>query len=606
MDKRRKIIYPLLFWLITVSSFNAFAEALNDVPQALTLTSDTVINGTLSVSSFHVSEETVALVDQDLVVSSQGDIIIDGSIIGIEGNLTSTLSQALSNQTDAASITLTTPGKIIINGTIQAANGIDGQNGGNIFLNAKEIVLNNHLTAGNGGHGSGYGMDGGDGGSIFIDGTLVTPDNETPVNVQAGNGGDGSESLPDKDGSNGGNGGDVILGDGSNGGPGVPGNNDTGSNGTDGSGGGRCANAGHGGPGANVIAGVGGNGNNHGGNASILSGRGGNGGHGGKGGNALGGNGGYGGKGGDCCNPDGPGGNGGHGAQGGNATGGRGGNGGKGGNGVLFGNGGEGGKGGDGGTGTGGNGGNGGDGGVGVPGGAAGLAAIGGTGTAGAGGLGGAGGNGGLLGNNGAPGAFGVPGGAVSGSTGAGGAPGGLCPHCIPKDKGHAVDNNTGDIQDDDICPPGGFIDLTEFKALTAENGTLSLTWTTGTEIDNLGMNLWCAQLQDNQFKEITKLNSQLIPSKAILPNYGASYSSEDYPWIDTNLKPGIQHCTLEDFDANGQCTLHCDEMSTVVIGNGNNISATELNELNAKAIVFCNEYKPDGVCLEQLLAPNQ
>jgi hypothetical protein len=147
-------------------------------------------------------------------------------------------------------------------------------------------------------------------------------------------------------------------------------------------------------------------------------------------------------------------------------------------------------------------------------------------------------------------------------------------------------------------------IKLASFAVGTSKEGTY-WKWETASETNNLGMNLWCAQIQDNQFKSITQLNNQLIPSKAVLPNYGASYSSTDYPYINTHLQPGVQHCTLEDVDTRGQCMLHCDQIDTVVVGDSN-LSNTELDELQARAIALCHEYKLEGACLDQLLAPNQ
>lgn len=157
----------------------------------------------------------------------------------------------------------------------------------------------------------------------------------------------------------------------------------------------------------------------------------------------------------------------------------------------------------------------------------------------------------------------------------------------------------------DGTCQTKLSVELSSFS-ITKDETKRVVEWETASETNNLGMNLWCAQMQGNQFQEITQLNSQLIPNKAILPNYGASYSSTDYPYINTNLKPGVQHCTLEDIDASGQCTLHCDQIDTVVVGEGNNLSDTELNELQARAIALCNEHKQNGMCLDQLLAPNQ
>lgn len=154
-------------------------------------------------------------------------------------------------------------------------------------------------------------------------------------------------------------------------------------------------------------------------------------------------------------------------------------------------------------------------------------------------------------------------------------------------------------------------VNLSLFTLLILEDG-IQVNWLTEFEESNLGMNLWCAQMQGHHFEKITRLNTQLIPSKAILANYGASYSSADYSYIDTNLEPGVQHCTLEDIDDNGQCTLHCDHIDTVVIGGGQSAPNPELNQLNAKAIALCHRYEEElaeagqgGVCLDQLLRPD-
>lgn len=157
-------------------------------------------------------------------------------------------------------------------------------------------------------------------------------------------------------------------------------------------------------------------------------------------------------------------------------------------------------------------------------------------------------------------------------------------------------------------CSNGSFVSLNSFNISYSEKAIYA-SWETGTEEHNLGMNLWCAQMHNNQFQEITQLNSELIPSKAILPNYGASYSSTDYPYVNTNLKPGVQHCALEDIDASGQCTLHCDQIDTTIVGKEQNIIGVDLNELNAKAIALCHQYEDKlaetgqkGICLDQLL----
>ena len=85
------------------------------------------------------------------------------------------------------------------------------------------------------------------------------------------------------------------------------------------------------------------------------------------------------------------------------------------------------------------------------------------------------------------------------------------------------------------------------------------------------------------------------------MPEFGAAYSSADYSYVNTNLQAGVQHCVLEDVDTRGQCTLHCDQVGTVVVSDSN-LSNTELDELRVQAIAFCHEHQPAGICLELLL----
>jgi len=51
---------------------------------------------------------------------------------------------------------------------------------------------------------------------------------------------------------------------------------------------------------------------------------------------------------------------------------------------------------------------------------------------------------------------------------------------------------------------------LANLTVSTLENKVV-IQWDTASEINNLGMNLWCAQLAEDQFEGITPLNSQLI-----------------------------------------------------------------------------------------------
>jgi hypothetical protein len=138
-------------------------------------------------------------------------------------------------------------------------------------------------------------------------------------------------------------------------------------------------------------------------------------------------------------------------------------------------------------------------------------------------------------------------------------------------------------------------IKLQDFTA-KLETNQIHFNWETVTEIDNLGVNIWCAQIEGNDFKAPIKLNSKLIPTQGNSTN-GTTYS-ETYSIEAMGLKAGVYHCGLEDANSNGQCTLQCDHISSVTIGDGQSALA------DTQAAALCNKYKQKGKCLEQLLAP--
>jgi hypothetical protein len=139
-------------------------------------------------------------------------------------------------------------------------------------------------------------------------------------------------------------------------------------------------------------------------------------------------------------------------------------------------------------------------------------------------------------------------------------------------------------------------VELRDFAAKLEAN-QIHFNWETATEVDNLGVNIWCAQIEGNNFKDPLKLNPKLIPTQGNSLN-GTTYS-KIYSIEATGLKTGVYHCGLEDVDSDGQCTLQCDHISSVTIGDGQSVSA------DVQAMALCNKYKREGKCLEQLLAPN-
>jgi hypothetical protein len=93
------------------------------------------------------------------------------------------------------------------------------------------------------------------------------------------------------------------------------------------------------------------------------------------------------------------------------------------------------------------------------------------------------------------------------------------------------------------------------------ENAML-LTWETAAELDNAGFHVWRAQVKEGQYVDITRLTSQLLPSKSMMDWLGASYRYED-----TTALPGIKYYyALEDIDFYGVSTVHLDMVTSAII----------------------------------------
>ena len=143
-------------------------------------------------------------------------------------------------------------------------------------------------------------------------------------------------------------------------------------------------------------------------------------------------------------------------------------------------------------------------------------------------------------------------------------------------------------------------VELLDFGVNTV-NDSVNLTLETGYEQDNLGMNIWCAQLNDNQyFEKITKLNNDLIPTQSQSVYSSTSYSKENFV-NNTVLPPGENFCVVEDIDEAGKCITHCDDLVKV---NSSNLGDSNLEV--AKELCKDHEYGPSGrmgMCIEELLS---
>jgi hypothetical protein len=100
----------------------------------------------------------------------------------------------------------------------------------------------------------------------------------------------------------------------------------------------------------------------------------------------------------------------------------------------------------------------------------------------------------------------------------------------------------------------GGIVDgptvitISSFTA-TPSNHKVILKWTTASEIDNAGFNLYRAESENGQY---VKINPSLIPSE------GTSTRGATYQFVDKGVKNRtIYYYKLEDIDLSGTSTLH-------------------------------------------------
>lgn len=523
--------------------------------------------------SWHVPTNQNLVLEKDLLVFSEGDVQIDGNILG---------KNQLNHNSDGQNLIICSNGTIEINGNILLSNGgdahlpalhtlaqnglpqqswaqiatsalyllptvqlshyVNGGRGGGLLLKARQIIINGQVKVGSGGQGIAGGHGGAGASLVFLfEQFQAGPESRRFDAGHGGHGGDGVEWFT-LDGGAGGQGGEALFFACSNG---TNGANGTGSPTMAGTNGGNGGDGGSSTDGIACNGGNGGNGGSGGANNNPMNmnyghgRRGGAGGHGGAGGfafNSVAGGSSFGGDGG----------NGGSGGGGGNAfgtdnDGGRGGDGGEGGvGGVAVGASGT--TGGSCATTTGGDatGGDGGDGGMG---GSGGFST--GVGTGGRGGDGGARGAGGNAYGGNAGSCTAMTCSVPQGGTGIGGIRGARGARGIGGPNG----GNNGDLGSN--TPTNGIgtdgtdgmcilpIELTQFAANLKEAGVL-INWTTATELNNDYMALERSADAQN-FLEITRIKGK-----------GTTDETQHYAYFDPNPLAGVNYYRLRQVDFDG------------------------------------------------------
>ncbi len=109
-------------------------------------------------------------------------------------------------------------------------------------------------------------------------------------------------------------------------------------------------------------------------------------------------------------------------------------------------------------------------------------------------------------------------------------------------------------------------IELSSFTA-TPKAGQVIIQWTTESEIDNAGFNLYRSQTENGNY---SKINTSLIPAQ------GSTTQGANYEFTDTNVQNRkTYYYKLEDIDLTGKSKMHGPVSATprLIYGMGNNSS---------------------------------
>jgi hypothetical protein len=109
----------------------------------------------------------------------------------------------------------------------------------------------------------------------------------------------------------------------------------------------------------------------------------------------------------------------------------------------------------------------------------------------------------------------------------------------------------TADIHDNNgtgLVTCETLIELSSFNAISA-NGRVTLRWTTASEIDNAGFNIYRSDSKDGDYEQI---NDSLIAAE------GSATEGSVYKFIDVDVENRTKYLyMLEDVDLNGVSTMH-------------------------------------------------
>jgi hypothetical protein len=93
------------------------------------------------------------------------------------------------------------------------------------------------------------------------------------------------------------------------------------------------------------------------------------------------------------------------------------------------------------------------------------------------------------------------------------------------------------------LLPPLTYLDASSL------NKKVFINWSTASEIDNAGFNIYRATAEDGEY---AKINSALIAAE------GTSTQGASYEFIDRDVRNRKTYCyKLEDIDPNGTSTMH-------------------------------------------------
>jgi hypothetical protein len=112
------------------------------------------------------------------------------------------------------------------------------------------------------------------------------------------------------------------------------------------------------------------------------------------------------------------------------------------------------------------------------------------------------------------------------------------------------VGGGTGDYQGNlyIFSQQSTLITLNSFTATPSDRKVI-LNWTTESEIDNAGFNIYRAEDEDGEY---VKINNSLIPAE------GSPTSGATYQFVDNDVKNRrTYYYKLEDIDLNGTSTMH-------------------------------------------------